>query len=229
MDEFATVGQGALAGAGKGALLGANPLLMGATGGLSPLIGAAGGALVGGISAGAKQKKANEAQKIPMVDPMEAARLTELNQIRKNLMAGTDAMTRQNIGDIGNQAATTMGAISRNTAGDVGGTLNALLKAQNSAQGAINQASVQGQQRLPYFENASNLLNTRLAQRRLELQLLKRSQALAENAQARKDANVSGNAILSSGVLDGIKLPSQGGQVVPSQAFNMLTSINSAL
>lgn len=191
-------GKGALAGAGTGLAIGANPLLMGVTMGLSAPIGAAVGALAGGAFAGVKQNKANKAQQIPLVDPMEQERLSKLEQQRKSLMAGTDAITQNNIDQINKGTASVQNAITKNTGGDVSATLNGLLSAQKNAQTNINNAVAQGAQRLPYFDSASGNLLSRIAQRRLELQRLKRDQLVAENAQARTDANVNANAFVAT-------------------------------
>jgi len=198
LDTFMASGKGVLSGGGQGLAIGTNPALMAATGGLSAPIGAAAGALMGGVSAGVKQNKANKSQDIPMVDPMESARLAELNQVRKSLMAGTDAVTQQGISDVNNQASATMGAITKSTGGDVSGTIDALMKSQASAQNAINSTVAGASQRLPYFDSAAGTLMGKIADRRLQLQLLKRSQATAENAQARKESNLSANAMTAA-------------------------------
>lgn len=61
-EEVKAAGVGALKGAGTGAAIGANPLLMAATGGLSLPIAAAGGALIGGGVGWAKGKKLGNTQ-----------------------------------------------------------------------------------------------------------------------------------------------------------------------
>lgn len=191
-------GKGALSGAGTGLAIGSNPLLMGATGGLSAPIGAALGAIAGGTFAGSKQNKSNKAQQIPMVDPIEQERLSNLEQQRKSLMAGTDAITQNNIDQINKGTSSVQNAITKNTGGDVSATLNGFLSAQKSAQNNINNAVSQGSQRLPYFDSASGNLLSRIAQRRLELQRLRRDQLVAENAQSRTDNNVNANALLGT-------------------------------
>ena len=202
MDIIGAAGKGALSGAGTGAAIGLNPAALAATGGLSALAVPA-GALIGGVASGLKQNTANKAQQIPIIDPMERNRLAQLEQQRKSLLSGTDAITQSQIGDIKNVGAGVQGAITRNTGGDVSSALDALLRAQKNTQSSVNQAVVQGRERLPYFDNASGALMQRIAQRRLELDLLKRNQKVAENAQSRKDANVTGNAVASSGILEG--------------------------
>jgi hypothetical protein len=226
MDIFGATSKGALSGAGMGATLGSNPALMASTGGLSAPIGMAAGALLGGATAGMKQSKANKAQEIPMVDPMESARLAQLEQQRKSLMSGTDAVTQQNISDINNQASASMNAITKSTGGDVAGTVDALLKSQKSAQNAINQSVAGASQRLPYFDTAGAQLLDKIADRRLQLERLRRGQALAENAQARKESNLSGNAIASSGILNDVLASLKGLGGGTSNETNLVPNIS---
>lgn len=196
LDMLLASGKGAMSGAGTGAMIGSNPALMAATGGLSAPIATGIGALVGGVGAGMKQNKANQAQQIPFIDPMESKRLAEIEQSRKNLMTGSDALTQRRLDEAKNVGSAVQGAITRSTGGDVASTMDALLKAQKNTQSAINQGITESQSRLPYFDNASTMLAQRIAQRKLELGLLDRSQAMAENAQARKEANLNANALL---------------------------------
>jgi len=193
-------GDGYLGAAGAGAASGAG---MGATlGSLVPgpgtAIGTAAGALIGGIGGALKQKKANESNEIPEVDPMERERLARIQQISKNLSAGTDGLTQQNISQQKNVGRAAQNAISKVTGGDVGGTLDALLRTQRGTQSGVNQAVAQAAQRMPYFDSAAGSLASRIAQRRLELGLLNRSQYTAENAQARTDSNVNSQALLAT-------------------------------
>lgn len=199
---------GALSGAGKGSKIGSTvgsivgsvipgvgTAIGGAAGGA---IGAQVGAAAGGVSAAIKQKKANQAQQIPFVDPMEAKRLAELEQTRRSISSGTDVLTRQGIQEQQNIGRSTQGAISRATGGDVGQTIDALLKAQRGTQAGVNNVMSQSAQRLPYFDSAAGQLTDKMAQRKLELALLKRDQAVAENAQARKEANLNANALIAT-------------------------------
>lgn len=193
-------GKGALAGAGTGAALGGTlgSVVPGIGNAVGVVVGGTVGALAGGLSAGAKQNKANKAQQIPLVDPMEQERLSKLEQQRKSLMAGTDAITQNNIDQINKGTASVQNAITKNTGGDVSATLNGLLSAQKNAQTNINNAVAQGAQRLPYFDSASGNLLSRIAQRRLELQLLKRGQDLVDNETSQKSNNINANAFVAT-------------------------------
>jgi hypothetical protein len=206
LDLLMASGTGALGGASTGAKLG------GMLGPQGAAIGAGVGALAGGISAGTKQKKATDSQNIPIVDPMERQRLAELELQRKNLLAGTDAITQNAISEAKNLGSATNNAIIKNTGGDVSSTMDALLRAQKGTQQEVNQAVMEGRQRLPYFDSAAGNLNSRIAQRKLELGLLKRSQATAENAQAQTDNNVNAQALLAT----------EGGIMTPQQIAEML-------
>jgi hypothetical protein len=207
--DLQAAGKGALSGGGTGLAIGSNPALLAATGGLSAPIGAGVGALLGGGIALNKNKKANESQGIPMIDPMEAKRLAELEIARKNLNAGTDPLTQNMIQQNQRLNSSTQNSIARNTGGNSSATIDGLLRAQGNSQRGINEINAQTQQRIPYFDNAESSLLSRVADRKLRLQLLQRAQKTAENAQAQTDNNVSSNAILSTGILDNLGL-SQG-------------------
>lgn len=75
-DAFTQAGTGALKSAGKGAMIGANPLLMAATGGLSAPIGAVLGGVFGGIKGGVEGHKQDEAEYKAKIDAANRERLT---------------------------------------------------------------------------------------------------------------------------------------------------------
>lgn len=208
---FGSIASGAASGAGQGSAIGS--LIPG----IGTVAGAGVGALAGGISAGLKQKRSNESQQIPLVDPAEVARLAQLEQSRKSINAGTDAMTQLGIQQQQNVGRATQSGISKMTGGDVGGTIDALLKSQKATQGGQNNVIAQSGARLPYFENAQNGLLNRITQRKLELGLLDRSQRVAEAAQAQTDNNINANALLAT----------QGGtQTIPEGIGEAASMIN---
>lgn len=207
---FGSIASGAASGAGMGAQLGS------IVPGIGTAAGAIGGALIGGISAGQKQKASNQAQMIPMVDPMERARLAELNQTRRSISAGSDVLTQQNIQQQRNIGKAAQNAIARSTGGDVGSTIDALLKSQKATQGGINQSIAQSANRLPYFDSAAGNLTSRIAQRKLELSRLRRDQRVAEAAQGRTDANINTQALLAT----------QGGtQTIPEGVQSLIPTL----
>lgn len=183
---------GAISGAGKGAQLGSIIPGIGTAG------GAAAGALFGGISAAVGQNKAVKSQDIPFVDPMDVKRRSELEQVRKSLSVGTDPATQLGIQTSESIARGAQNPIVRSTGGDIGATMEGLLKTGQNAQVGANQAIAEGQQRIPYFDSAYGTMVDAINQRKLELALLSRSQRTAESAQARTDNNVSANAILAT-------------------------------
>lgn len=195
-DIFGASLSGAGAGAGIGTKVGG--MLAPLTGGLSVPVGTALGAITGGVIGGVKANNASQSQNVPVVDPTERARLSRLEQISRSLSSGSDALTQQNIRNQQNVGRAAQNAIVKNTGGDVGGTLDALLRSQKATQGGVNNAVAQAAQRLPYFDSAAGQLASRIAQRRLELDLLNRSQKTAESAQARTDNNINTQALLAT-------------------------------
>jgi len=181
--------KGALGGAATGAQIGSM------VPGVGTAIGAAVGAVAGGVSSGIKANKAKKAdERIQAQDPRELARLAEINRIRKSIGAGTDPLTQQQINQARQTGASTQGNIARVTGGNVGATVTGFTRAQRGTQAATNQAVAGAQQRLPFFENMAQQLNTRISQRALEVGLLRRDQAMAEKAADQKaaSANIAG-------------------------------------
>lgn len=189
---FGAVASGAASGAGQGASVGS--LIPG----VGTAVGAGVGAIAGGIGSAVKQNKATQAQQIPLVDPLERARLASLEQTRKNVAGGTDVLTQQGIQQQQNIGKAAQTALSRSTGGDVGQTMNALLQSQKATQGGINQAVAGAQNRIPYLDSAQGNLLSRISDRKVQLQRLKRDQLTAENAQARTDANINTQALLAT-------------------------------
>jgi hypothetical protein len=219
---FGSIASGAASGAGKGAAIGS------IIPGVGTLAGGAIGAIAGGAMAGGKQKKSNDAQKIPLADPRELARLSEITQTRKSINAGTDAMTQLGIQQQQNAGRSAQAGISRATGGDVGGTIDALLKSQRATQSGQNNVIAQAGARLPYFEQAQTGLLDRITQRKLELGLLNRSQRVAEAAQAQTDNNINKNALLAT--QGGTQTIAEGaGQVASQMGQNPLMSIISQM
>lgn len=183
-------------GAGRGSQIGGK--LMGPKG---AAIGAGVGAVVGLGSQFVKNKKRDEVKSLipSQEDPTNNARMSEINQIAKNIGAGTDGLTQTGLDDISRSTANTQTKLARVTGGSVGGTVDAMLKAQRVGGRQANQVLGQAQQRLPFFQNlAQNLADSR-SQRKLELQLLNRSQVSAENAQDQTDKNINRNNAFVTG------------------------------
>lgn len=209
LDIAGATGMGAAAGAATGAQIGS--IVPGA----GTAVGAGVGAVVGGVGSFNKAKQASQAEQAIMAqDPQELARLAEIDRIRKSIGAGTDPLTQQAISRSQQAGATTQQRIARVTGGDVGATIAGMTRAQAGTQAATNQAITASQQRLPFFENLGQQLRTRVSQRALEVGLLKRDQALAENAAKQKaaSANLAG-ALGGLGNQQGIPQSGGGGGV----------------
>lgn len=163
-----------------------------------------------GIQAARLKKKA-EAAMPELVDPNQAAFLSELNQKRRSIETGADFA-----GAMDNIDATTAGtqeAITRNTGGDVGGTIQALLQAQQTGNMAKNAAIGQGQQQQMQANSMyGNLLN-QIAARRFSLQQQQSQQALAEWGQKKQTSNQNAMAGVTgaAGILGQMKPSSDGG------------------
>lgn len=124
-------------------------------------------------------------------DPRQTEALIEAERRAKNIEAGTDVSTQQAIDSARKTTGATQQRLSRLTGGNVGSAVDALVKAQRAGQESSNAAIAQGQQRLPFFLNLGQQLRNRVAQRRLELDLLDRAQTSAERAQAQKVAGIN--------------------------------------
>ena len=218
---FGAIASGAGSGAGMGASIGS------LVPGVGTAVGAGIGALAGGITSGIKQNQSNQAQELPVVDPMERARLAQLAQQRKNLSSGTDVLTQQNIQQQQNIGKAAQTALARSTGGDVGQTMSALLQSQKATQGGVNQAVAQTQNRIPYFDNAQGGLLSRISDRKIQLARLMRDQRVAENAQARTDANVNTQALLATegGTQTIPEGMTQAGQAAAVGARNLVSGI----
>ncbi len=173
--------------------------------GIGTIIGGAGGALIGGgIGAGRENKKRKDRAEVQSLlpsqeDPTNSARMSEINQIARNISAGTDSLTQTGLDDVARSTAGTQSKLVRATGGNVGGTVDALLKSQRVGDRQANQVLGQAQTRLPFFQNmAQNLADTK-SQRKLELQLLNRAQVSAENAQDATTKNINREAAFATG------------------------------
>ena len=160
------------------------------------LIGAALGGTRGMITGAVKHNKRSDAQNA--VDAMEANRLQQLTQARRSIEAGTDAGTMNAKAENARLNRSTQNVIARNSGGNVAATVNGFLRAQSNAQGNVNQIEANSRQQLPFYMNAEGELTQRMAQRKLELSLLKQNQQNAQSAQDAKERNVNANALIST-------------------------------
>jgi len=172
--------QAGLAGAGSGAVkglaLGSNPLLMGATGGLSAPIGAVYGALFGGTIAGKKRQDANSAMAIQTEDPEERAMQRFFARRKRAYLTGTANNADRNALRQGFQGGIT-------NAFKYGATTRGLNSLSQMYQQGLMGLNAQGQQGALQYGAQESATTNNMVQRRLELALLKASQKSAEASQ----------------------------------------------
>lgn len=169
---------GILKGGSTGAALGPAGAVAGAGIGLAT-------GLIQNIQAN-KLKKQADAAMPELVDPNQAAYLSELNQKRKSIASGAAFSTAMQQADM--QQASANDAITRNSGGDSGSAIQALLQAQANSGNIKNQALANGQQQqMGYDSMYGNQLN-KIAARTLQLQLLESQQKRAEWAKKKQFA-----------------------------------------
>lgn len=186
-----------------------------------------------------KLKKKADAAFPELVDPNQASYLADLNQKRKSIETGADFAEGMRAADSTNAA--TNDAITRNTGGDTGNTIQALLQSQRVAGDTKNQVLAQGQSQQFDYDTAYGQKLDQIAARRLQLQLARSSQARAEwdrksklgsaNMQAGLASLIGGNKnqtpsatqSLGSGTLPVMDMSSMTGQPA-SSAMNISTT-----
>lgn len=168
-------------------------------------LGAAVGGGIGSAIGGAIDLAGQDTPEVARVDPAQIARLREIQQTKREIASGRDALTQQRIADIRRAGETTKGQLGKFTGGDVGGTVSAMLRAQRNIDQAQNQAFTQSQQRLPFFENLETQLGNRIAQRKLELDINAQDTARAEAANTQRQiiGGISGAIGAGAGALSG--------------------------
>lgn len=162
-----------------------------------------------GIIQGIKAKKLKDKADAAMpelVDPGQAAYLSELQQKRRSIDTGADFAAGMSAVDTTN--AGTNSAIVNATGGDVSGTIQALLQSERVSNDSKNQVLAQGQQQqMQYNSMYGNLLND-MAQRSLELKLMRSQQARAE--WAKMQSNASKNLMAGAAGFSGAGSPQMG-------------------
>ncbi len=187
----AGVAAGAGGAAGGGILkgVGAN-IFQTALGGLQALTGAA--------------KKGQAQKQLPgLEDPEMRAFLNDIQRKRKQLRTGVglEPVARE----LRAQQAGTQRAILRRSGGAGGAAIAGLAKAQRATQGAFTEAASRATQQENFLTQVAGQTISDIAQRRLELTLLQRSQGLAESAQLKSEglsnvlAGVAGQIPLGGG------------------------------
>jgi hypothetical protein len=141
---------------------------------------------LGQMISGAIKKKQAEKMKPGMEDPDQRAALEATQQRMKSSYAGTDATTAANMRAIDQGTRQTQQAISKNTGGNVGGTMSALLQSQRTGAGQANQAFAGAAQRGSHFQGLGDMMQSRISQRKLELGMLDYQQKMGEAMENKK-------------------------------------------
>lgn len=168
-------------------------------------------AVIQGIKAKKLKDKADAAMP-ELVDPGQAAFLSELQQKRRSIDTGADFATGMQAIDATNTG--TNDALVRNGGGDAGATMQALLQSERVAGDSKNNVLAQGQQQQMQYNSMYGSLLNDMSQRKLELQLMQSQQARAEWAKMQSNAAKNFQGFLGGGPMMGKK-----GDV--SQAGNM--------
>jgi hypothetical protein len=184
-------------------------LVNGATKPMKATMGLATGALQ--ALQAAKLKKKADAAFPELVDPNQAAYLAELNQKRKSIETGADFSEGMRAADATNAA--TDDALVRNSGGDVGGAMQALLQSQRVANDAKNQIIGQGQAQQFDYDSAYGQKLSEISARKLQLQLARSSQLRSEWDRKSKLAGANLQAGMAGLVPGGNKTPQQAVQL----------------
>ena len=169
----------------------------------------------------AKKLKDKANSNLPqLVDPRQASFLSELNQKRRSMDTGADFAAGMSAIDTGN--AGTNQAITQNTGGDVGGTIQALLQSERVSADAKNNVLAQGQQQQMQLNGMFNDLNNKIAARQMQLQMYKSQQAQAEWAKKKQTANQNMGAAVAgiTGLIPGAGKGADMGQSTATPPIN---------
>lgn len=168
-----------------------------------------------------KLKKQADSAYPDFVDPNQAGFLAEIDQKRKSMDTGAAFQTGMDAVNAG--TAGINDSITKNTGGDIGSTIQSLLMAQRGANNAKNQILGQGQQNeMNYDQMYGGLLN-QISARKLQLQMQRSQQKLAEWSKMQQSANQNGQAGAAGGassILDSLGGGGAGGNP-PVTADNM--------
>jgi len=164
-------------------------------------VGLAGGQLLAGLLGGKRAQAATP----PGEDPELRVFLNEIQQRRKELETGAGFQTQRRL--IGQQLATTQRGIVRAGGGATGATISGLARAQRVAGTQLGEVLGQAEQRQLFLTQMAGQIIGDIGQRKLELQLLERGQALAESKQVTSE----GLSNLLAQIAGGGAIPGAGG------------------
>lgn len=212
----ATVGAGAAVGGGAAA--GGGGLLSGLLGGKAPSI-ASGVLGIGQQIAGAIKETQAERQLPPAEDPEMRAFLQDIQRRRKQLQTG--AALEPQAAEIRKQQAQTQRNVARLSGGAGGAAIQGLVRAQRASQVGLGEAAAKSAQQEAFLTQLAGTTIRDIAQRRLELQLLQRSQALAESAQLKGTGMA--NILASAGMQIPVGQPQGGVTGAPTGGTQVTT------
>ncbi len=187
--------------------------------GVGTAVGMGAGSAIGNlVDTSVSKNKADDATPL-MEDPEQRALLEQIRAKRMATEMGSDITTQAAIGDVADAAEATRGSLVRATGGNAAQTIDALLKSQKMEQQGVNNAVAQSQTRIPFYTSLQDQMQDRLAQRKLELTLLNKAQAAAEEAQYGKENTMNIMSGVASGKYD--ELFNKGGSKILSLLQNM--------
>ena len=179
---------------------------MAAGGPAGAMAGAKIGSAVGGLGtmfSGIAKKKQAERARPDLVDPATAARLEEAKRKLKSMESGTDTATVSALRENQRLAEATKSDIAKNTGGNVGGTVDAMLKAQRISGRNVGGVVADSARRASGFRSVVDTLANRIADRKREIQQDKSSQLFAEAAESiqtgSQNAVTSGASLIPTG------------------------------
>jgi hypothetical protein len=139
-----------------------------------------------------KARKRAEADAPPLVDPNQAGFLAEIAAKRKSINTG--AAFAEGMRNADTTGASTMDAITRSGGGNAAATMQGLLAAQKGTDIAKNNVLAQGQQQGMAYDNMYSHILDQISGRKLQLQLARQAQNMAQYAATKGSANANMSA-----------------------------------
>ena len=180
------------------------------------------GSAVGGLgsmASGVMKKRKAEDLMPSEQDASQVSALEDAKRKLKQMESGTDATTQAAIQESEQLTAGTQGDILKATGGNIGGTVDALLKAQRIGGRNNNKALANAGQRASGFQSMVERMANRIEQRKIDIQKTKSSQAYAEAAEAIQTGSQNATAGALSAV--GAEIPGLATQGINGDAKDL--------
>lgn len=190
--------------------------------GAGPGVGAKLGSTVGGLGtmfSGLGTRKKAERMRPGEVDPSQMSRLEEAKRKLRSIETGTDATTQQALSETKKMTEATKSDISKVTGGNIGSTVDALLKSQRLGGRAANQVFAQAGARTSGFESLIERLANRVEDRKREIQQDKSDQTRAYGEEAVQTGMQNTMTGLISLAADGFGSGDDGTDPMSSEPF----------